>query len=255
MLPDASERRAFVVCHQMVEPHLDGRKDDSGFKAFDVCHWHALDGRNDWREFDTIGILGLPYRDNVWSLNTILALQGFGGAHQTGKAALERYKETRKKLISRKMATEVIQALNRICIREVIDEEGNCPHGVGVLLLPDDEVGETIISFIRSEMPNIQILEDWRYAELRNKDTKPNYARLLVGFLKIAYSGRYSATELQKKLGISSAQWKRLVMQMQDSQNWLHQALTAIGVRYVVEGAGRTCRAYLVKASGASFAR
>jgi hypothetical protein len=46
-----TNRKVLCVCHKAVEPHLAAY--GGTFEAFDVGHWNALDGRNDWQDYDT----------------------------------------------------------------------------------------------------------------------------------------------------------------------------------------------------------
>src|SRR5207245_532122 len=53
--------KVLVVCHKSVRWAFEKYRESHGFAAFDVGTWGALDGRNDWRDFDTLAILGLPH--------------------------------------------------------------------------------------------------------------------------------------------------------------------------------------------------
>jgi hypothetical protein len=69
-----SDRSVFLCMHKDAE-HI-ALSYDHRFAHFNVGHWGAVDGRNDWATHDTAVILGLPYRDQVWSTNQFFALQG-----------------------------------------------------------------------------------------------------------------------------------------------------------------------------------
>ena len=68
------DRRVLVVCHKDMEAHIAGIP--SKFTERAVAHWGALDGKNDWRDFDTVALYGLPYRPPEWAPNTFMAIQG-----------------------------------------------------------------------------------------------------------------------------------------------------------------------------------
>ena len=70
----SSDKSVFVCCHKDVEPHLKGY--DLPFDQFETGHWGAIDGRNDWQEFDTAVIFGLPYMSPSWPLMTYAATRG-----------------------------------------------------------------------------------------------------------------------------------------------------------------------------------
>ena len=70
----ASERRVLVVVAQAGEDHFRKVGAAAGFAAFDVAHWNKIDGRNDWRDFDTLAIATLPYATASLDLNTYMAV-------------------------------------------------------------------------------------------------------------------------------------------------------------------------------------
>lgn len=67
-------RKVFLCVHQRIE-HLALRY-ETGFSAWNVGHWMAIDGRNDWKDYDTAVILGLPFRDTIWANNAFMAIKG-----------------------------------------------------------------------------------------------------------------------------------------------------------------------------------
>ena len=56
--------RSVLVCmHKDTEHKALSYKNH--FAKFAVAHWGAVDGRNDWADYDTGVIFGLPYRDRI----------------------------------------------------------------------------------------------------------------------------------------------------------------------------------------------
>lgn len=70
----SSDRKVLLCCHKSVKANFEQR--ETGFAAFDVAHWGAIDGQNVWQDHDAVVIFGLPYRDKTWSANTFMAFQG-----------------------------------------------------------------------------------------------------------------------------------------------------------------------------------
>jgi len=244
------DRRVFVCCHQWVEPHVAGYRDASGFAAFDVGHWNAVDGRNDWQDYDTAVIFGLPYRDQTWSANVFMALRGLQSTEwlQSEERPFRQYKDVRHSLDVGQMTVQVVQAINRVHCRRVVDEQGNCPKTDVFLLLPADKVGRDILAGINREMPGIQVVE-WKYQTGNTTVKKSNHAESLMRYAAVMEPGQKSASDVKRELGISSTQWERLVIGMKDSNCTLAQTLASHGVRYTVAAnkSGGGFRANLTK--------
>jgi hypothetical protein len=97
------------------------------FEKYSVAHWGAIDGRNDWNDHDTVVIFGLSYRDQIWSTNTFFALQGLQDNRWFEQPEWGRYADVRQEMQRRQLTVSVIQAINRVRCRRVIDSYGNCP--------------------------------------------------------------------------------------------------------------------------------
>ena len=69
-----SDRSVFLCMHKDAE-HV-ALSYAHPFARFDVGHWGAVDGRNDWATHDAAVIFGLPYRDSVWSTISSLRYRG-----------------------------------------------------------------------------------------------------------------------------------------------------------------------------------
>ena len=69
----------------------------------------------------------------------------------------KQFKNVRKEMEQRQMSVSVIQAINRICCRHVIDAEGNCPAANVFIVLPQDAMGDAILDDIKVDMPGIHV--------------------------------------------------------------------------------------------------
>jgi hypothetical protein len=240
----SSDRKVFVCCHKDVEPHLAGFGNQ--WAAYDVGHYGALDGRNDWQEFDTAVIFGLSYRSRVWALNSYMAFNGV----QTDHWLMEKANDIRKKLENAQIAVSVVQAINRVRCRRVIDSSGNCAPTDVYIVLPRDSTGAYLLKAIKKEMPGINVL-DWDFV-LEDKSTKrprrSNHGEALIRYMETILPGEVSASTIKTKLGIPQRSWMRLVSQIKDLSNDITVRLTSMGVRLEQRGIGRGARTYLVKA-------
>jgi hypothetical protein len=242
-----ADRRVFVCCHADVEVHFAGL--DHGFTDLGVGHWHAIDGRNDWRDFDTAVIFGLPYRDKIWSANTFMALKGLQNnawLNNEGDRPFKHYRDIRKSLEIGRLIVEIVQAINRVRSRRVVDHLGNCDPVDVFLMLPHDETGRGIEAGIEVEMPGIKVI-DWEYAKhstVKRRVRRSNFAEALVAFAKAMPDGRQSASDVRNFLKMSRETWMRLAADLRDAGSELAKKLADYGVRY--EASPRSA-SYLVK--------
>ena len=242
-----ADRKVFVCCHHRVEPHLISL--ETGFAAFDAGHWGAIDGRNNWSEFDTAVIFGLPYRDKVWSANTFMAVRGLqddNWLNADGQRPFKDYPDVRHALEVGQLVVSIVQAINRVRCRRVIDSAGNCPPTDVFILLPGDRTGQEVLDGITKEMPGINVV-DWAYGEAKRKLRKSNHEEALLRFAGLMSIGRKSASDVCQHLGISRQHWDRMVTNMRNRASTLAERLSALGVYYLTEGKGRGARSYLVK--------
>lgn len=144
------------------------------------------------------------------------------------------------------MTVSLIQAINRIRCRKVIDSRGNCSKADVYLFLPSRKKGEKFIDTIKSQMPNIQVnvLHDVP-TERAKKDRSP-YGRQIVEYLAKRPSGKYSVLEIQKKLDMSTRTLRRLLTKAEMPKNSFAKDLKLIHVRYE-PAMGRGAKSYFVK--------
>jgi hypothetical protein len=241
------DRSVFVCCHQWVEPHLVSY--DTGFSRFDVGHWGAVDGRNDWKEFDTAVIFGLPYRDRTWSANTFMALCGpqtTEWLNSEGNRPFQQYQDIRHSLEVGQLIVSIVQAMNRVRCRRVIDGQGNCPATDIYLLLPGDRTGKEVLEGIQAEMPGIKV-EAWTYTEAKRRPRKSNHEEALARYARVMMSGRKSASDIRSELGIPQKTWEDLTVKLKDTNSTLAKRLVAEGVVYKVDQGGKVRRGWLAK--------
>ncbi|CCQ73917.1 DEAD/DEAH box helicase family protein [Magnetospira sp. QH-2] len=242
------DRKVFMVCHQALEPHLI-QYQDAHFSSYDVGHWWALDGRNDWQDYDAAVIFGLPYRDPTWSANAFMALQGQRSTswlNSDGDRPFKTYRDIRQALNTGHIVVSVIQAINRIRTRRVIDEDGNCSTADVFLLLPGGETGETILEGIAREMPGIEVV-DWKFKDATRKPRRSNHAEALVRYMVSMRPGKKAVTRVREELGIPSSTWERLTVRLKDPEDELAIRLEEVGCRYILGNVGRRVHAFLTK--------
>ncbi|UFX44446.1 hypothetical protein HAP47_0036570 [Bradyrhizobium sp. 41S5] len=146
------------------------------------------------------------------------------------------------------MSVSVIQAINRICCRHVIDAEGHCPPADIFIVLPPDALGEAVLDNIKADMPGIDV-KPWDFALDPAKEKKPragsSHSRLIEYMSRLG-PGTVSLSTIQHDLQLHSV--KKLRETLNDGTHPTTQVLTGLGVKYI-PGVGRGSKSYLAKAA------
>lgn len=241
------DRKLFVCMHRDTEHHP--LKYESPCGALSVGHWGAIDGRNEWADHDAALILGLHYRDQVWSTNAFFALQGEQDDEWLRSPSWKSYQDVRRVMEQRQLSVSIIQAINRIRCRRVIDAEGGCPSADIFLILPNNKDGDAILDDITNDMPNLNVV-DWPF-ELDGPKVRGLRAgsadEALVTFMRNKLPGETPFSKIQRELSLKAEGVKSLRERLRNPKSTLFQKLAEQGVKYVSLGAGRGSRSYLVK--------
>lgn len=233
--------------------HLDVEGATQNFierlERFSVGHWGAVDGLNNWKDYDAALILGLPYRPQTWATNMFCALQGAQDDSWLKSSEWKSYTNVRKVMEQRQMSVSIIQAINRICCRRVIDAEGNCPPADIYILLPPDSLGDAILDDIRADMPCLTVVP-WDFELDAPKARKPragsSHAKL-IEYMEHQPSGPVSLSSIQKHLGLAESGLKKLRETLNNAAHETTRTLIALGVTYA-SGVGRGSTSSLLKA-------
>jgi hypothetical protein len=246
------DRKVFICAHKDVEPLLitcDEKLNPKENKWM-TGHWGDVDGSNDYRDCDTAVIFGLPYRPDTWTANVFMALQGPQPTEwfqDSNNREYGGYLDIRKALKHGQITTSIIQAINRVRCRKVIDDQGNCPKTDVYILLPENELGEDILDGIKKLMPGIKI-KNWNYDSIsKRKVRRSNHEPALIKYFETMDIGRIASSGLKNILGIPNTTFERLVAKMKDKTTELHKAMQELKVTYKSEGSGRGHRSYLIK--------
>ncbi len=239
------DRRVLAITHRDIEPHFQKNTAQAqGFAEYAVNHFGNIDGSNEWRDFDTLVIYGLPYRPQTWTANLFMAFKGAQSTewlHSRGERPFGKHPDIRAAIETGQLTTDIVQAINRIRCRRVIDTQGNCPAATVFLTLPAGNRGKQILDGIRREMPGIRIGK-W---ELDKGASKPvrgkKHDRALITFLDTLQPGTLGATEIRKHLQIPERSFKRFLADIRtgDSGNPIVSAMRENRVSYTPGGRGK----------------
>lgn len=152
----------------------------------EVRHWGELKGKNDFRDFDTIYLLGIQFfhesyyrflyhcyfQDNNFESKNPYAYPG-GLYNKTRRFIDEDYEKIRQSVI----AKEVIQYINRIRCRYWVNGDTYKSHVY--LILNDSEIE----GILKKTMPDVKVHHDWEMSLLNSNNeeiTKPIHSAEIV---------------------------------------------------------------------------
>jgi hypothetical protein len=215
-----------------------------------VGYWGAIDGKNTWKDCDVAVIYGLPYMDQRRAINNLFATHGPQDTAWLQANTHKHHATLVNVIMQRHLSTSVVQAINRICCRRVIDENGRCPVSDVYILLPKHWQGDAILSDIQANMPGINVV-DWEYEPDGPKVYAPRSSSAHAAIISLMRGREAGATPfpfIQRQLSLSKKQISRIREQLQDARSNITKALREIGVNYHVTGVGRGSKSYLMKA-------
>jgi broad specificity phosphatase PhoE len=243
----ASDRSVLLCTHKAVEHvPLEYQPD---FARFAVAHWGAIDGRNDWQDFDAVVLFGLSYRDAIWASNAFIALQGLPDDEWMSNPAWGAYPNVKQEMQVKQLSVSMIQAINRIRCRRVIDSQGNCAPADVFVVLPRNEDGQAILRNIQSDMPNIKVV-DWDIeidAPAVSKVRKGSSHEAILAFMNNADAGELPLSELKRQFDLKQDALKALQKSLKDQAHALTKSLADVGVTYHSSGKGRASKSFLLK--------
>lgn len=232
-----------IICHKDIKKDIEGYKIKSS--NYEVAHFGDLDGKNKWRDFDTVVLFGVYNKPQDFSIASYFAAIGgpddevFNGPKEAGG-----YNDIIKAINFGDRMTTTIQAINRIRCRQVIDEQGNCPSAnIFITLPPKDHV--EVLETIKKDMPGINIGEPWDMSfGVIAKSRRANYEKPLLTLMEELPRGKHTASYIKKQLSMNDKQWKNLAYRKLSKPNdSLSIALASLKVRYLVDGK----RSFLLK--------
>lgn len=211
--------------------------------TIDFAHWGAITGLNNWNDFDTCVIVGLNHKSKSYSqsrviINTDTEETAFGDKQDILNDSIE----------SSMILAEIIQAMNRIRIRKIIDTEGAClPADIYIILPRRYEV--VFKSQILGQMPNIQ-LKKWEGEFTKSIETPAKFT-VLVEFLNKNLAPRETILkkELLKKLGMNKNSFATLQGKTDAKKEAFETNLkkAGIGIKKVREEGRKLVKEYFYK--------
>lgn len=229
-----------------------------------IVNWGNIDGKNNWASKPNMVICGLPYLGQAVADNVCLCLDYWrynrGFQYHEDDLVVQGYEERGQQLIEQmalpempedywreyeksQMAVSIIQAINRVRCRQIIDDEGGCAE-TDIYMFLDKECGrqrefqEHIIECIKEAMPEIQFAPKIDLIACNNKtDGLTTQERHFVEVLSRLDIGEHKANiVLQEAVsdGISESTVRRcLKILKSEVETPIKQGLKELGISYV----------------------
>ena len=195
-LPRSHEQATTFLCvHKGLEGKL--KAGTLNQKGVQIDHWGNIDGRNDWKDCSRGVFLGLPYLPPEWPKMMKLAVHAaHHNATETDRLLIglpDRLQVSDDELSDARIAAALVQAINRIRCRKVIDSYGNCPAAEAFVTLPPGQRGDRILSRLKLELPGVKTAR-WEFTPSDELSVpKAEYAEGPIGCGESSWAGRTPA--------------------------------------------------------------
>lgn len=243
--------RAIFLCVHKHSEALAKTFSTGALSNLSVGHWGAVDGKNSWTDCDAAVIWGLPYMAEHHAIDQLFAVHGPQDTTWL-KANVNKQQPTLLTVImQRHLSTSVVQAINRICCRRVIDEEGHCAPCDIFIALPKNWQGNGVLSDIEHSMPGIRV-EHWDYEPDGPKVYAPrNHSAndAIISFMTGREAGPTPLSLIKRELQLTPRQMGRVREELRKFTSNLASALRKVGVSYLCTGRGKGAKSFLVKAA------
>ncbi|WP_340672256.1 hypothetical protein [Bradyrhizobium ottawaense] len=103
----SADSKVLFCVHKRVE-HLVPAQADLGICEVASAHWGKIDGSNAYKDFDTVVIFGLPFRDRIWGTNVFFAFKGVQDDDWHDNPCWRQHADVRELLQRRHLATSII---------------------------------------------------------------------------------------------------------------------------------------------------
>ena len=221
--------KTLIITHKNNKPLVEAEvKKNYSSKNIDIVNWGAVTGLNTWQDFDTCVVLGLNNKPVSFVQNRVLINSNKEEAFGINQSM--HY----DKLRTTDIASEVIQAINRIRIRKIIDKYGNCDKANIYLTLPYYGSKE-LTYFIKTQMRNIQVSE-WKIPKKFTINQKSHRDNVISYLLKNTNRGdKILLTKPRDDLNIKKESYKSVVGKTIAEKSKFESKLKTFGFEVVEE--------------------
>jgi hypothetical protein len=242
-------RKTLIVCHKFNQSRFHRYR--TTFKM-ETAYWGKIDGSNLWQNCDSIVIYGLNHLPPEYAPNIFFALQGVPETDDWFADSSQRnfmgYEDIKKEIVHSRMCVDIIQSINRVQCRKVIDTKGNCKPTDIYILLPYRELANTILKTIKNAMPNIMIKNDWHYKRVKTRVRASESEDAIATYFRDMKKGEVTPVDICDSIKMSIKTLQRHIKKAQnDPESVVAKAMEEAGIRYTVKQEGRVRKAYFIK--------
>ena len=239
--PMADGSDTFLCVHKVLEDKLDSEalKNDGVL----VDHWGNIDGRNDWKDCGRAMLLGLSFPPQEWpmmvKLAALTATQVANEADVLTIGAPDRFAITDTEFIAARTTASIVQAINRIRCRQVIDADGNCPQAEAYVTLPIGDRGAQILERLKTELPGVKIASWGFHPDDEQSIPWQGYLEQLLKAAQALSPGDHPFAAVAQSAGLNKNHERSLKCQLGKGEGPAFEALVERGIRYRKGSKGR----------------
>jgi hypothetical protein len=214
-----------------------------------IGYWGAIDGSNEWNDRDVAVIFGLYWQDPTRPINNVFAIDGPKDTAWLKSPRYNDHENILQVIQQKEVAVSVVQAINRIRIRKVVDEEGRCEKADVYIVLPKDNRGDAILRDIHANMPGIKEVV-WDFEPDGPKVYAPrsnSTAETVIEMMRTREPGHTPLSYIRTHLSLTDKQFKKLKEELAKATSNIRAKLHELGVIYRTEGRGRSTKGFFVK--------
>jgi len=170
------EDKVLVVIHKDIENTLMSYI--GNHSNIFINHWGNLTGTNSYHECNKVFVYGLFHKPISYYYNNFRLA---GNKFKTSLLLENTERVKVKKIGTSDVASELIQAINRIRIRKVVDNRGGCECADVFITIPPDT--KCIMKALQSELPDATITNDWNLPKKLESVSRRGNTEALISVL------------------------------------------------------------------------
>jgi len=228
-----------VISFKELEPTVITYAESVSDRKIRVDHWGNLTGTNKYNTCNKIIIYGLNHKpkEKHRSMHALIKSPELALLHT------EENEMEFNELVRSDIVAEVIQAINRIRCRNVIDSDGNCEPTDVFLTLPAHFGSSTeMMVAIKSEMHNINEVK-WSVAkeDIKTLERTSFMESFFLQLDVLLKDGVFDVklTDVMEALHIDREQWRKLVQGHKNFESTLEESDFGMEMRHSVGSRGR----------------
>ena len=167
-VPTVSKDKIFIVTHKKLKSYVESwiENNSTADITFDVGHFGNLTGKNTWKDFNKIVIIGLPHKNSqLYQALNIIKTDEQLAYSEDGKKNLTLIENT-------DLSADLVQAIARIRIRNVNDKDGGClPAEAFITINPKPSTKSNLLYALETQFSGATF-SDWVIPTVAKKQAK-----------------------------------------------------------------------------------